>query len=102
MINIFNLCNDSMCYNVIDKCKFDHVWFRFSENMTSTGIVQHTSYWFKFSAFRMTKSRTPIPGFFHPDLFFFGPSGWLGLIMNNPVKSCFFKINFWQLINLIE
>ena len=31
-----------MCGNVIDLCKFVQVWFRFSENMTSMGTVQHT------------------------------------------------------------
>jgi len=31
--------------NVIDLCKFVQVWLRFSENMTSVGIVQHKS-WF--------------------------------------------------------
>jgi len=41
-ITVFNLCNDIMCYNVIDLCKFIQVWFRFSEIKTSLGIVQHT------------------------------------------------------------
>jgi len=31
-----------MCDNVIDLWKFVQLWFRFSENMTSVGIVQHT------------------------------------------------------------
>ena len=39
---VFNLCKDIMCGNVIDLCKFVQVWFRFSENMTSMGIVEHT------------------------------------------------------------
>ena len=35
--------------------------------------------------------RAPIPGFFYPHLLFFSPSGWLGLIMKNPVNSGFFE-----------
>jgi len=30
------------CNNVIDLFKFVQVWFRFNENKTSLGIVQHT------------------------------------------------------------
>jgi len=37
------------------------------------------------------QSRAPIPVFFHPDLFFFSPSGWLGLIMKIPSNLGFFK-----------
>jgi len=41
-ITVFNLCNDITCYNVIDLCEFVQVWFRFNENKTPLGIVQHT------------------------------------------------------------
>jgi len=30
-----------MCDNVTDLCKFVQVWYKFSENMTSLGSVQH-------------------------------------------------------------
>jgi len=45
-------------------------------------------------------TRAPTAVFFRPDIVFLSPSGWLGLIIKNPVKSVFFKIKFWQLVNL--
>jgi len=36
-------------------------------------------------------SRAPIAVFFLPDLLFFSPSGWLGLVLKNPIKSEFFE-----------
>jgi len=58
-------------------------------------LFRHKYYICAVIATGKTIGRAPIADFFHPDLFF-SPSGCLGLILKNPIKSVFFLDKIWQ------